>query len=122
MTRAEAVKRLERLYSKGKGYYRVLNIFTSPEQRAEALAELRELRVNKEDIDLEVKNWLEAQSFYVEKMAQRRVVVKSLQDATSIGLSHTWKFTIGRDIGYANEITGHGDTWEEAFADAEKRK
>lgn len=122
MTRSEAMRRLEKLYGKGKAYYRMLQIITSPEIRAEALQELRDMRAKRDQLDKDVRTWLDAQPFYQVQMEQRRIFTGMIRDLEGRGISHAYRFTIGRNIGWSYEITGEGDTWEEAFHQAQTKE
>jgi hypothetical protein len=121
VTRQEAVKRLEKLYGKGKAYYRIFAAITSPETRAAARAEIHTLTCKRDALDDEVQAWLNEQPFYQQKNAERKHIVGELRKAERSGLAHAYRFTIGKSIGWANEITGEGDTWEEAFRQAESK-
>jgi hypothetical protein len=121
MTREQALKKLDRLYGKGKGYARVLNIVTTPEMRAESLAELRALRAERQALEAELQAWLDAQPFYQQKVAERKRITRDIREVEGRGGLNAYRFTIGQNKGWCNEITGQGDTWEEAFSEAEKK-
>lgn len=120
MTRAEAVVKLKKLYGE-KFYYSVMNIITSPDMREQARAELQAAKAAKESVDVEIRAWLAEQPIYQEKMARKLACIKNVNAIERKGLAYAFRFTIGRNIGWANEVKGHGDTWEQAFAEAERK-
>lgn len=119
MTREQAVKRLQKLYGR-RMYYRVGNEITSPEKRAAALERLRAARAAREANEEKIKTWLAAQPEYQAMRAERREINLTIDRAQG-EVSH-YKFWVGKSVGFANEITGQGDTWEEAIAEAESKK
>jgi hypothetical protein len=118
MTRDEAAKQAKKRWGT-KAYWRVGQHTTSPEQRAAALEALRAARDEKEQRVKALQERLNATDWYVEAQAEisrlRQVI------ATTQGECNHYKFSVGRSVGWANEITGTGDTWEQAFADADAR-
>jgi len=119
MTRAEAVRRLMKLYGP-KAYWRVSNRVSSPEQRTAALEQMRALRAQKETIDADIKARLAACDWYQALRTQQRDLSQRIEREQ--GLFGHYKFSIGKNVGgLFNEITASGDTWEECFAKVEQK-
>lgn len=119
MTRAEAVKKLMKLYGP-KAYWRVSNGVSSPEQRAAALEQMRALRAQKDALDADLKARLAACDWYQELRAQQRDLSQRIDREQGNAMYH--KFSIGKNLGgLFTEITASGDTWEECFAKVEQK-
>lgn len=120
MTRDQAMARLRKAYGK-RAYATIGKEISSPEKRAAASDRLLTLRLDVEAIDAEIKRRLEETPWYVELKAKR----KALNDERNkIGGFGYYKFRVGfvdNVIGAFN-VMGEGDTWEEAFEAAEKRR
>jgi hypothetical protein len=119
MTRDQAIRKLKALYGE-KLCYRVGNAITSADRRAAALERLRELRAAKEQHDQDVQARLNALDWYQAANAHRRELVTQIERAQG-EVSH-FKFSVGVNRGWCFEITGSGDTWEEAIQKAEAKK
>jgi len=118
MTRPEAVKKLHAMYGQ-KGYAEVGARISSQDDRDAKLARLRELRAEKDAIDQWIKDELAKLPWYVEAVARRRAIYLEIQKGDHLPY---YKFTIGLNKEWCREIIGYGDTWEQAFAMADKRK
>lgn len=119
MTRDQAVKRLRRLYG-ARAYANVGEAQSSPDRRTEALQRAREARQRRDALEREIAARLEALDWYRELVAEKRKASEAAsRELTNIGY---YKFRVGQNRGFANEITGSGDTWEEALAAAEAKE
>ena len=121
MTRSDALRKLTRLYGK-RAYSRVLPQQTSPERRSYAMDELRELRAKRAEVKARMEAWLRSQADYQQMLQDLAALSRLCREVEQSGDGGAYKFTIGRSVGWANEVTGCGDTWEEAFAAAERRE
>jgi hypothetical protein len=119
MTREQAIARLRRLYGQ-KAYWRVSDRISSPERRLAALEAHRARKAAIDALDLEIKERLAALDWY-QKLITHKRQLREIDERERWG-SSAYKFAVGRNIGYANEITGEGDTWEEAIEKAEAKK
>lgn len=117
MTRQEAMKRLRKMYG-AKYYARVSEEISSPEKRTAVSAAIRDARARKEAIDREIADFLATCEPYQALRAQRSAIVAELKD---IEVMPYYKFTIGINREWCTEVTGYGDTWEEALAMAEAK-
>jgi hypothetical protein len=94
---------------------------SSPERRAAADARFQEAKARIEAIDAERKARLEALDWYQALMAERHEMVR--QKETNQWERSYKKFSVGKDsMGIAFHVCGQGDTWEEAFTNAERDK
>lgn len=117
MTRTEALKRLRKMYG-DKAFARVEEEISSPEKRTAVSDRLRSGRARKEAIDLEIAEFLATCEPYQALRAKRSAIVAELKD---VDVMPYYKFTIGINRGWCTEVTGQGDTWEEAIAMAEAK-
>jgi hypothetical protein len=79
---------------------------------------IRDARARKEAIDREIADFLATCEPYQALRAKRSAITSEIQ---AIDHSPHYKFTIGINRSWCCEITGHGDTWEEAIAMAEAK-
>jgi hypothetical protein len=119
MTRQQAQKEAQKRWGK-RAMIRVGELLSSPDKRAEAQAILKRNRERRDAIDHEVNERLNAMDWYRELMAERKACVRAVSEAQ--GWAAYYKFKVGRDVGIAFSVDGCGDTWEAAFADAERQK
>ncbi len=117
MTRDQAIKRLSTLYGR-KAYYRVGTSITSPDKREAARLEVTRLRAEEEAAKAAIASWLAAQPDYQALVAHKRAITKAREAAGWALTDH--KFNVGINRGWCVEMTGSGDTWEEAIAAAER--
>lgn len=120
MTRNEAKKQAEKRWGK-RALWRVGERQSSPERRQLALDEAAAIRQERATLEAEIGRLEEAAG--IPALRER---IKTLSAATRerlLGEGSYYKFEVGfRDsiIGAFN-IVGSGDTWEEAFAQADAR-
>ena len=117
VTRQEALKRLRKMYG-DRAYARVHTEISSPEKREEKSTRLRNARHAKEAIDREISEFLATCEPYQALQVKRRAIVADLR---GMDVAPYYKFTIGINRGWCTEVTGQGDTWEEAIAMAEAK-
>jgi len=103
----------------GKGWYRASGPSSSALEREEATQRRDALKARKEAIDAEVKARLEALDWYQALMAERREVLKGIDAARSVAVHY--RYGVGRDLGWAHEVVGQGDSWSDALANADLR-
>lgn len=120
MTRNQAVARLKRLYGQNLTY-RVSEHGSSPEARAAARELKRQARERIAAIDAEIAERLKALDWFQALHAEKRQLRQTENQATGDMLHY--KFSIGKRLdSMFSTTTGHGDTWEEAFAMAEAKE
>lgn len=119
MTRVEAGRELRKRWGKN-ARCRVGTSLSSPEERDQRLTTFRTHRAERDAIDAEIKRRLEAEPWYQDLMARRKTLVTSLR---KLDVMPYYKFTVGHvdSILGAFHVEGEGDTWEEAFAKADKK-
>lgn len=93
--------------------------FSSPDRRAEAQGKAVAARARIKEIDQEIADRLKALDWYQSLTGERRELQKVASDNISLALRY--RFQVGRNTGLFFEVLGSGDTWEEAFAQADKR-
>lgn len=119
MTREQAVKRLRKLYGE-KARWRVGETITSPERREAARAERDRLREEVVEVEEEIRR-REVAAGIPELRALRTALAKARDEAG--WRSAEKRFRVGYlDLGIAFYVKGEGDTWEEALAEAERKK
>lgn len=118
MTNQQAAAKAKKRWGK-QAYIRAGQSFSDGERRGRASTTLREARAEVKHIDEEITRRLSECDWYQELRQQRRELTKQISDTQ--GSATYYKFSVGRFNGWANEIIGWGDTWEEAFAMADKR-
>lgn len=123
MTNEQAKKQAQKRWGK-ESAIRNAGSFSSPDRRERASQAVREARAEIESIDKEVKERLAVCDWYQELQARRKTARKQIEDNQSLAMYH--RFDVGRIGGVAGfqffEVLGSGDTWEEAFAQADTRK
>jgi hypothetical protein len=119
MTRTEAMARGKRIFG-AEFLYRVGEKLSSADDRESIRQQRRELVAEREAIDAEVKERLAQLDWYVALQKRRSDIFHALRYAE--GRSSYFKFQVGKREMGAFWIKGQGDTWEDAFADAEKSK
>ena len=118
MTREHAIKRITKLYG-SKAYARVTDPISSPESRAAALDAVRVARAERDRIAAEIKQRLSELEWYQTLVQQKRDAYAAADRAQS--MCHHYKFTVGINRGWCTEVTGQGDTWEQAISAAESK-
>jgi len=119
MTNQQAVAKAKKRW--GKTFYvRNSGHFSSPEQRKTALDAVLNARAEIKRIEEEVARRLAELDWYQELLKQRRECRQQISNTE--GDAHHYRFSVGRASGLFNEIMGQGDTWEEAFAAADRRE
>jgi hypothetical protein len=122
MTPAEGKKRLKKLYGDKAGW-RVAESALRQEERASVLAALPAKREEKrrisEAMEARRKALLNADAEYAALRAQYEAVRAECDYDSGIVLSH--RITVGKNLGWAFEVTGHGDNWAEAIRNAEAK-
>ena len=119
MTRDQALKEARKRWG-DKAIIRAYDSLSSERKRETAAALFDEAKARIEAIDAEIKARLEALDWYQALLAERRLLVKQKQD--NLGEKLYKKFAVGKDSsGIAFHVCGQGDTWEEAFAEADRK-
>lgn len=97
--------------------------FSSADKRSEASNRVSELRAKKESLIREKDERLKALDWLTE--INRKIVELNKEIQNEIPKTMFKRFDVGRVGGVAGmnffEVLGSGDTWEEAFAQADKR-
>lgn len=93
--------------------------FSSPERRAEAGEKAKSARARMKEIDQEISDRLKALDWYQALTSERRELQKVASDNSSLALRY--RFQVGRNTGLFFEVLGSGDTWEQAFEQADQR-
>jgi len=120
MTRTQAIKEAQKRWGK-KALVRAHEQLSSPERRADAAAQLTDAAARIEAIDREVAERLAVLDWYQALIAERKTL--RAQKETANSWRSYYKFSVGQDAhGFAFMVLGKGDTWEEAFADADKHR
>ena len=117
MTDAQAAKRARAKWGKNAVWESRLGA-ADADERAQARERLKELRARREEIDAEIARRLAETPWYVELQAERKAV--HAQQDRALGRAHSYRFMVGEFTGFTVCIRGRGDTWEEAFTNAEK--
>ena len=111
MTRAEALAKARKLWGK-RAFLRVGPRLSSPEDREQRLSQVRDLRASKITLDAHYAAWLEQQPEHQRYLAARRIILDQIR---THDVMPYYKFELGVNLGWATEIKGWGDTWEDAF-------
>ncbi len=117
MTREQAIKQAEKRWGK-QAAWRVGSSRSSSEQRAERRTRLLALRAERETLEKAWQERLNAMPEYQEYTAKRKALIAAIR---TVDFVDYYKFLVGENLGFAFEVKGHGDTWEEAFANADGR-
>lgn len=120
MTREQAAKRARKLFGP-KAYATIGPRLSSPEDRQAALDRRLALRLDVEAIDAEIKRRLADTPWYVELMEKRKAINA---ERNTLPSGAYYKFRVGfiDNVLGAFNVEGEGDTWEEAFAQAERKR
>ncbi|HEX7330355.1 MAG TPA: hypothetical protein VF290_02580 [Pyrinomonadaceae bacterium] len=94
--------------------------FSSPERRTAAGEEAKTARSRIKEIDREIADRLKALDWYQALTSERRELQKVASSSSSLALRY--RFQVGRNTGLFFEVLGSGDTWEEAFKQADGRR
>lgn len=119
MTNQQAEKRAKQLWGKN-AIIRNSGSFSSPEKRQASTDAIKAAKAEVDRIGNEIKERLATCDWYQELKAQERAAYAKLEEVKYHRAGY--RFSVGKNIGWANEILGQGDTWEEAFAKAENRE
>jgi hypothetical protein len=118
MTRHEATRAAAKRFG-AKAHLRIRDGRTSPELREASISTLRVRRERVKAIDAEIAARLAALDWYRDLQAERRELTAAI--TMSLGNVAAYKFAVGKIEGIGFHVYGQGDTWEEAFAAADKR-
>jgi hypothetical protein len=116
MTRQQAQREAQKRWG-ARGIVRAGEALSSPEKRATAKQALDCGKTRRDAIDKEVQDRLNAEDWYRALMAERKQCIEQIKGAS--GWNCYYKFAVGKDAGIAFHVDGQGDTWEEAFAQAD---
>jgi hypothetical protein len=120
MTRAEAVRKLKKLFTGKVPYWWVGDEISGEEKRQKVRERLKEIEDIRASLDDRLNKLLLAQPWYVEMTNQKRDLWMERRKIE--GGAHYKRFQIGYYVGGFVHIQGSGDTWEEAFAEYDRRK
>lgn len=118
MTNDQAMKQAAKRWGK-KALVRNAGHFSSPERRAEAHEKTTTARARMKAIDREITERLKTLDWYQALTNERKELQKVASENSGIAMFH--RFSVGRNAGLFFEVLGSGDTWEEAFAQADER-
>lgn len=118
MTSQQAATQAKKRWGK-KAYIRNSESMSSPEKRKASLDAVLAARAEIKRIDEEVARRLKELDWYQELQKQRRECREQISKTE--GYAHYYRFSVGKNLEWATEIIGSGDTWEEAFAKADER-
>lgn len=119
MTNQQAMKQATKRWGK-QALVQNNGHFSSPEKRATASEQATAARARIKAIDQEIADRLKALDWYQALTQERRELQKEASNNTSLALRY--RFQVGRNTGLFFEVLGSGDTWEEAFAQADARR
>jgi hypothetical protein len=119
MTNQQAAAKAKKRWG-NRFYVRNAENMSSQQKRNENRDRYMELRAEIEQTEADVKLQLSQLDWYQEARKRQQELRKEADKAQSIALYH--RFSVGKSNDMFTEIVGNGDTWEEAFADAEKRE
>lgn len=126
MLRAEAIRRLKKLYG-AKAWWSVKEEISSPENRATAGEACRALKSQEEELSRQmdvVRKRLLEDPEYRSLLAAWKVVKN--ERAKLSGRQLFYRFEAGYVSGVGGisfaHVEAHGDTWEELFAELEKKR
>lgn len=114
MTNQQAASKAKRRYGK-RFYVRAGESFSSPERREKARDTVVDARAEVKRIDEEITRRLSVLDWYQDLRKQRSELTKRINNTE--GNARYYRFHVGKSGG----LLGSGDTWEEAFAQADKR-
>lgn len=113
----QAQKEAQKRWGK-TGFARMNESSSSPERREKARVIVRESRERINAINAEIQERLNALPWYQELIAERQKMNKAIRDTE--GGSLYYKFQVGSAGSLFATIHGSGDTFAEAFAQADK--
>lgn len=118
MTREQAQRQAVKRWGK-RAYIRAENGLSSPEARAAASERWASTSTELEAVEKELANRLKACDWYQELTGKIRNLRKAKSEQG--WFRHYYKFAVGElHIGF--HVEGQGDTWEEAFAQADAKR
>jgi hypothetical protein len=118
MTNYQAAIQAKKRWGKA-GYVRNSEHFTSPEKRQASTDTIKAAQAEFDAIVREIKERLAACDWYQELQTKKRAAFKKLEEAKYHRTGY--RFFVGKQGAVFTEILGQGDTWEEAFAEADRR-
>ena len=121
MTREQAKREAAKRWGK-KSYWRVGVGVSSPERRDKAMEMVGQAKEARAELEAEIKRREEAAG--IPALREQMKVLSQTVRETALGHAGYYKFQVGfidNVIGAFNVI-GSGDTWEEAFAQADQRR
>lgn len=118
MTNAQAKTRAKKQF--GSSFYiRAGESLSSPERREQARATVKQANDRIKEIDDEIRRRLEELDWFRELTGEKRGLRKTISKTE--GNAFYYRFSVGTQNGSFAAIAGTGDTWEEAFAQAEAK-
>lgn len=117
MTKEQALKQATRRWGK-KAFVRMNPSVSSPERRAAAKEKLDAARAEKEAIEKELNERLAACDWFQDLTQRKREATKRIDAARGEALYQ--RFAVGEMNTLFAHVKGTGDTFEEAFAEADK--
>lgn len=118
MTRDQALKEAKRRWGT-RALIRAAESRSSSELRSKAKDDYERLKQEKETIEREISDRLDACDWYQELLRRRSEIRQMMKKPDSERFYH--RFAVGKTEIGAFWIMGEGDTWEEAFADVEAK-
>ena len=118
MTREQAQREATKRWGK-QACIRASESLSSPEKRTAAKAMRDAGKARIEAIDAEIKKRLLELDWYTALLAEKKNLRDKWGQVKGTGDLSYYKFSVGKDVGYAFHVCGSGDTWEEAFAQAD---
>lgn len=118
MTNDQALKQATKRWGK-RAAVRNAGHFSSPDRRAAASEKATTARARIKAIDQEIAERLKALDWYQALTGERKELQKVASENSGMAMFH--RFSVGKNMGLFFEVLGSGDTWEEAFAQADKR-
>lgn len=116
---SEAALREARARWGAKAHIRASELPSSPQARDGARREVADLKARKTAIDKEITDRLAQLDWYIALTSESRALYQQInQRAYYVG--HT-RCAVGRHNGIGFEVLGSGDSWAEAFTEADRR-
>jgi hypothetical protein len=117
MTNQQAASKAKKRW--GKAFYiRNSESMSSPESRDKSRERYKKSKAEADAIEDEIRRRLSELDWYQELLKRKRELRKESENAQ--GRALYYRFSVGKSNGMFTTILGQGDTWEEAFAAAEK--
>lgn len=117
MTNQQAATKAKKRWG-NKFYVHNSGHMSSSEARTKARQTVIDARAEMKRIDEEITRRLNALDWYQELRAKRKEAQTQVRDTE--GVAHHYRFSVGTTNSMFNSISGQGDTWEEAFAAADR--